>query len=59
MFGGGGGMHGGIDPDIIFNMMGQGGGFGGGGFGGGGFSFNTGGQRSRGGGFPQSGFHYP
>ncbi|KAK5654130.1 hypothetical protein OQA88_7561 [Cercophora sp. LCS_1] len=58
MFGGGGGMHGGIDPDIIFNMMGQGGGFGGGGFGGGGFSFNTGGQRSRGGGFPPGGFHY-
>ncbi|KAK3900907.1 hypothetical protein C8A05DRAFT_35428 [Staphylotrichum tortipilum] len=62
MFGGGGGMGGGIDPDILFSMMGGGGGpfGGGGGMGGGfpggpGFSFN---DRSRGrGGFPQS-FHY-
>ncbi|KAL2261306.1 hypothetical protein VTK26DRAFT_4422 [Humicola hyalothermophila] len=59
---GGGGMAGGIDPEILFSMMGQGGGpFGGGGFpgggfpGGGGFSFNS---HARGrGGFPQ-GFHF-
>ncbi|KAK0629876.1 hypothetical protein B0T17DRAFT_589537 [Bombardia bombarda] len=66
MFGGGGGMGGmggGIDPEILFSMMGGGGGAhfgGGGGFpggGGGGFNFANGaGQRSRGG-FPQ-GFHY-
>lgn len=55
MFGGGGGagMAGGIDPEILFSMMGQGGGFGGGGGfpGGGGFSFQDGRQRQRGG-FP-------
>lgn len=57
---GGGGMGGGIDPEILFSMMGQGGGFGGGGgFPGGGFSFsNGGGQRRGGAGFSQ-GFHYP
>ncbi|KAK1750694.1 hypothetical protein QBC47DRAFT_309134 [Echria macrotheca] len=56
---GGGGMGGGIDPEIIFNMMGQGGfGGGGGGFPGGGFSFNSGGPRARGQGYNQ-GFHYP
>ncbi|KAH6897204.1 hypothetical protein B0T10DRAFT_179603 [Thelonectria olida] len=60
MFGGGGmgGGMGGIDPEILFSMMGQQGGFGGGGFraggggfpGGGGASFNFGGDgRSRGG----------
>jgi DnaJ family protein C protein 7 len=55
---GGGGMGGGIDPEILFSMMGQGGAFGGGGFPGGGFpggasfTFN---DRPRGrGGFPQS-----
>ncbi|KAK3374980.1 hypothetical protein B0H63DRAFT_399668 [Podospora didyma] len=62
MFGGGGGMGGGIDPDILFSMMGGGGPFGGGGgggFGGGpSFNFNSGGQRSRGGGGFPSGFHY-
>ncbi|KAK3313823.1 hypothetical protein B0H66DRAFT_363019 [Apodospora peruviana] len=57
MFGGGGGMGGGIDPDIIFSMMGgaQGAHFGGGGFPGGGFGF--GGERPRqrgGGGFPHN-----
>ncbi|KAK3380335.1 hypothetical protein B0T24DRAFT_190796 [Lasiosphaeria ovina] len=55
---GGGGMHGhgGIDPEIIFSMMGQGGGFSGGGFGGGqGFNFNER-QPPRRGGF--QGFHY-
>ncbi|KAL2018895.1 hypothetical protein VTK56DRAFT_10262 [Thermocarpiscus australiensis] len=58
----GGGMGGGIDPEILFSMMGQGGPFGGGGgFSGGGFpggarfSFNDG-SRGRGG-FPQ-GFHF-
>lgn len=59
MFGGGmGGMAGGIDPEILFSMMGQGGGpFGGGGFHGGpSFSFN--GRPRGGGGFPQS-FHFP
>lgn len=67
MFGGaGGGMHGGIDPEILFSMMGgqAGGGFGGGGFGGGfpggggggGFHFNqAGGSRQRG--FP-GGFQF-
>lgn len=63
MFGGGGGMHGGIDPEILFSMMGgQGGGFGGGGGfpggGGGGFHFNQaggGGGRQRG--FP-GGFQF-
>ncbi|KAJ4416126.1 hypothetical protein N0V85_002419 [Neurospora sp. IMI 360204] len=64
MFGGGmGGGMGGIDPEIIIQMMGGqgghgfgGGGFGGGGFGGGGF---PGGGRSRGrGGFGGGGFHY-
>lgn len=62
MFGGGmGGGMGGIDPEILFSMMGQGGGFSGGfpggSFPGGGFSFNTGGTRSRPGSFPQ-GFHF-
>ncbi|KAK4200573.1 hypothetical protein QBC40DRAFT_173740 [Triangularia verruculosa] len=57
MFGGGGGMHGGIDPEILFSMMGGGGnpfgGGGGGGFPGGGFAFNGGGQPRGGrGGFP-------
>ncbi|KAK4668820.1 uncharacterized protein QC764_710820 [Podospora pseudoanserina] len=57
MFGGGGGMHGGIDPEILFSMMGGGGPFGGGsggGFPGGGFAFNGGGGQPRGGrgGFP-------
>ncbi|CAK7269681.1 hypothetical protein SEPCBS57363_003724 [Sporothrix epigloea] len=49
MFGGGGGMHGGIDPEILFSMMG-----GQGNFGGGGFQFNQGGnnrQRAYPGGF--------
>lgn len=49
MFGGGGGMHGGIDPEILFSMMGNQGGFGGGGF-----QFNQGGnsrQRAYPGGF--------
>jgi len=61
---GGGGMGGGIDPDIIFSMMGQGGPFGGGGGfpgGGGGFHFANGGGGQRpgaGGGFNR-GFHYP
>lgn len=61
----GGGM-GGIDPEILFSMMGNQGGFGGGGFrsaggfpGGGGASFNFGGgggqQR---GGFPPGGFNF-
>ncbi|KJR86477.1 uncharacterized protein SPSK_02223 [Sporothrix schenckii 1099-18] len=56
MFGGGGGMHGGIDPEILFSMMGGqgGGGFGGGfpggaggfpGGGAGGFHFNQSGGR--------------
>jgi DnaJ family protein C protein 7 len=58
---GGGGMGGGIDPEILFSMMGGGNPFGGGGMGGGfpggpGFSFNTHG-RGRGG-FPQGGFHF-
>ncbi len=64
MFGGGGGMHGGIDPEILFGMMGgQGGGGGFGGFpgghgGGGSFHFNQsgGGSRQRGG-FP-GGFQF-
>jgi DnaJ family protein C protein 7 len=61
---GGGGMGGGIDPEIIFSMMGQGGPFGGGGGfpgGGGGFRFANGGgggQRPGAGGF-NGGFHYP
>ncbi|KAK7736795.1 hypothetical protein SLS63_003144 [Diaporthe eres] len=64
MFGGGGGGGMGIDPDILFSMMGQqggfgggGGGFGGGGFpGGGGFHFANGsGGRARG--FP-GGFQF-
>ncbi|KAI0202244.1 hypothetical protein F4808DRAFT_84083 [Astrocystis sublimbata] len=46
--GGGGGMPGGIDPEILFSMMNGGGGFGGGGFGGG---------RARAQGFP-GGFHF-
>lgn len=59
----GGGMGGGIDPEILFSMMGQGGAFGGGGGfhggagfpGGASFSFN---DRPRGrGGFPQ-GFNF-
>lgn len=64
MFSGGmGGGMGGIDPEIIIQMMGgQGGhGFGGGGFGGfgGGGGGFPGGGRSRGrGGFPGGGFHY-
>lgn len=59
---GGGGMGGGIDPEILFSMMGQGGGpfggggFPGGGFPGGGFSFNSHARGGRGG-FPQ-GFQY-
>lgn len=68
MFGGGmGGGMGGIDPEILFSMMGNQGGFGGssGGFGGGGFqgssggfpggtsfNFNTGGSGGRQRGFP-------
>jgi len=59
---GGGGMGGGIDPEILFSMMGGMGGGGpfgggGGGFSGGpGFSFN---DRGRGrGGFPPQGFHH-
>lgn len=60
MFGGGGGGAGGmgIDPEILFSMMGQQGGFGGGGggFPGGGFGFGGGGgSRTRG--FP-GGFQY-
>jgi DnaJ family protein C protein 7 len=47
MFGGAGGMAGGIDPEILFSMMGQGGGFGGGFPSGAGFSFPNGGQRQR------------
>ena len=54
--GGGGGMHGGIDPEILFSMMGNGGGFGGGGFGGAGgfpggasFNFSDGSRQQRGG----------
>ncbi|KAI0436147.1 hypothetical protein F4803DRAFT_248500 [Xylaria telfairii] len=57
MFGGGGGMAGGIDPEILFSMMNGGGGFGGGGgggFPGGGF---PGGGRTRAQGFP-GGFHF-
>ncbi|KAK4106734.1 TPR-like protein [Parathielavia hyrcaniae] len=67
----GGGMGGGIDPEILFSMMGGGmgggshshfGGGGGGGFhhgGGPGFSFNTHGRPGgRGGGYPQGGFHF-
>ncbi|KAK5636698.1 hypothetical protein RRF57_012410 [Xylaria bambusicola] len=54
MFGGGGGMAGGIDPEILFSMMNGGGAFGGGGgFPGGGF----GGGRTRAQGFP-GGFHF-
>ncbi|KAB5523024.1 small glutamine-rich tetratricopeptide repeat-containing protein A [Coniochaeta sp. 2T2.1] len=58
MFGGGGGMGGGIDPEVLFSMMGGGGGFGGGfpgghghagGFGGG-FPGGAGGRRRQGGG---------
>lgn len=62
MFGGGGGMHGGIDPEVLFSMMGNSGAFGGGGGGGfpGGASFNfnaggAGGPRQRG--YP-GGFQY-
>ncbi|RYP22960.1 hypothetical protein DL765_001418 [Monosporascus sp. GIB2] len=54
--GGGGGMHGGIDPEIIFSMMNGGGGFGGsGGFGGAGGGFGGGGfgGRTRAQGFPK------
>ncbi|KAM7200255.1 DnaJ subfamily C member 7 [Rhypophila sp. PSN 637] len=61
MFGGGGMGHGGIDPEIIFSMMGgaHGAQFGGGGFGGGGgFPFGGQGQRARGGGGFQSGFSF-
>lgn len=58
MFGGGGGMSGGIDPEILFSMMNGGaafgGGGGGGGFPGGGF---PGGGRARAQGFP-GGFHF-
>ncbi|GAP87757.1 putative small glutamine-rich tetratricopeptide repeat-containing protein A [Rosellinia necatrix] len=56
--GGGGGMPGGIDPEILFSMMNGGGGAfgGGGGFPGGGF---PGGGRARAqGGFPGGGFHH-
>ncbi|TQV99441.1 DNAJ domain-containing protein [Cordyceps javanica] len=74
MFGGGmGGGMGGIDPEILFSMMGQQGGFGGGGFPGGGrgfpggaggfpggatFNFSTGGGRPQN--FPGGGggFHF-
>lgn len=56
MFSGGGHPgHGGIDPEILFNMMGGQGGFGGGGFGGGGGGFPGGGFP--GGGFPGGGFN--
>lgn len=60
---GGGGMSGGIDPEVLFSMMGQGGFGGGGGFPGGGFSFNGGGggggrPRPGGGGYPGGGFHF-
>ncbi|KAK4165446.1 hypothetical protein QBC43DRAFT_34118 [Cladorrhinum sp. PSN259] len=57
---GGGGMGGGIDPEILFSMMGGGGGFGGGGggFSGGGFNFNGGGHSRGRGGFPGQHFHY-
>ena len=70
MFGGGmGGGMGGIDPEILFSMMGNQGGFGGGGGGfrsqGGGFpggasfNFEGGGDgRQRGGGFPPGGFNF-
>ncbi|KAK7740528.1 hypothetical protein SLS53_005371 [Cytospora paraplurivora] len=54
MFGGGGGAGGmGIDPEILFSMMGQQGGFGGGGFGGGGGGFPGGGFGFGGGGGSQ------
>lgn len=75
MFGGGmGGGMGGIDPEILFSMMGNQGGFGGGGFqsrgfpggAGGGFpggaSFNFGGAGPGGrqrGGFPGAGAGFP
>ncbi|UNI14029.1 hypothetical protein JDV02_000710 [Purpureocillium takamizusanense] len=56
MFGGGGGMGGGmggIDPEILFSMMGNQGGFGGGGFrGAGGFPGGAGGFPGAAGGFP-------
>jgi DnaJ family protein C protein 7 len=58
--GGFGGMGGGIDPEILFSMMGNQPGFGHGGAfpGGGGFHFaNGGGQRPRGG-FPQNFHHF-
>jgi DnaJ family protein C protein 7 len=58
MFGGGGGMAGGIDPEILFSMMNGGAAFGGGGgsgFPGGGF---PGGGRARAQGFPPGGFHF-
>ncbi|KAH8895133.1 TPR-like protein [Thozetella sp. PMI_491] len=60
MFGGGGGGMGGIDPEILFSMMGgQGGGFGGGFPGGASFSFGGDGPRARQrGGFPSGNFHY-
>ena len=66
MFGGGmGGGMGGIDPEILFSMMGQQGGFGGGGFRGGAggfpggaqFNFGGGGDPRRGGGYP-GGFNF-
>ncbi|GAW22230.1 hypothetical protein ANO14919_117660 [Xylariales sp. No.14919] len=60
MFGGGGGMAGGIDPEILFSMMNGGAAFGGGGggFPGGGFpGAGFGGSRTRAQGFP-SGFHF-
>ncbi|KAI0542245.1 hypothetical protein GGR58DRAFT_301254 [Xylaria digitata] len=61
MFNGGGGMAGGIDPEILFSMMNGGGAFGGGGggFPGGGFPGGSGfgGGRTRAQGFP-SGFHF-
>lgn len=46
MFGGMGGGMGGIDPEILFSMMGNQGGFGGGGF-----------RHAGGGAFPAGGFH--
>ncbi|KAI8634724.1 hypothetical protein F5Y19DRAFT_122182 [Xylariaceae sp. FL1651] len=55
MFNGGGGMAGGIDPEILFSMMNGGAAFGGGG--GGGFPGGGFGGRTRAQGFP-GGFHF-
>ncbi|KAI1188697.1 hypothetical protein F5B17DRAFT_255926 [Nemania serpens] len=57
MFGGGGGMPGGIDPEILFSMMNGGGAFGGGGGGGGFQGGGFPGGRTRAQGFP-GGFHF-